>query len=41
MEKAIHVKFNDTKPDIEISKLDETIADLKLDDGIEPSTTTN
>ena len=34
VEEAIHMKFNDTKPDTEISELEESCADLKLDDGI-------
>ena len=39
VEEAIHMKFNDTKPDTEISELEESCADLKLDDGIMPLTT--
>ena len=41
LEESIHVKFNDAKPDRKISELDEFIADLRLDDGIGPLTTTN
>ena len=39
MEKDIHVKFNDTKSNTKISKMDESITDLRLDDCIGPSTT--
>ena len=38
MEEAIHVRFNDTKPDIEILELDESFADIRLDEGIGPLT---
>ena len=38
MEEAIHVGFNDTKPDIEILELDESFADIRLDEGIGPLT---
>ena len=40
MEEAIQIRFNDTKPDTKISELDESIADLRLGDGIGPSTLT-
>ena len=40
MEEAIQIRFNDTKPDTKISELDESIADLRLGDGIGPSTST-
>ena len=36
MEEAIHVRFNDIKPDIEMSKLDGSFADIRLDEGIGP-----
>ena len=38
MEEAIHVGFNDTKPDIEILELDESFAYIRLDEGIGPLT---
>ena len=41
LEEAIHVKFNDTVPDKEISKLDESIVDLRLKDGIRPLISTD
>ena len=34
MEEAIHVRFNDTKHDTKISKLDESFVDIRLDKGI-------
>lgn len=37
LEEAIYVKFNDTKPDTKISELDESIVDLRLNDGKRPS----
>ena len=36
MEEAIHVRFNDTKSNTKISKLDESIVDMRLDKGIGP-----
>ena len=33
VEEAIHVKFNENKPDKYLPKLDESFANLKLDDG--------
>ena len=38
MEEAIQVRFNDTQPDTGMSKLDESFAYIKLDDGIGPLT---
>ena len=34
MKEAIHVRFNDTKPDTKTSKLDESFVDIRLDKGI-------
>ena len=36
MEEAIHVRFNDTKPNTKISYLDESFVDIRLDEGIRP-----
>jgi len=38
---AIHMNFNDTKPSKKMLDLDESFADLRLEYGIGPSTTTN
>ena len=36
VEEGIHVRFNDTKPDIEMSELNESFADIRLGKGIRP-----
>ena len=33
IEEAIHVKFNENKPDKDLCELDESFANLRLDDG--------
>lgn len=38
MKEAIHVRFNDTKPDTKTSKLGESFVDISLDKGIGPLT---
>ena len=32
VEEAIHIRFDENKPDKELSELDESFADLQLDD---------
>ena len=32
VEEAIHVRFNDNKPDTTISKLDESFVEMKIED---------
>jgi len=34
VEEVIHVKFNDTEPDKELSKLNESLAELRLEEGL-------
>ena len=34
VEEAIHVKFNDTEPNKDLSEMDESFANLRLEDGI-------
>lgn len=38
VKEAIHVRFNDTKPDTKTSKLGESFVDISLDKGIGPLT---
>ena len=38
VEEAIHVRFNNTKPNTEILELDESFANIRLDEGIGPLT---
>jgi len=41
VEETIHLKFNENEPDNDLSKLDESFADLRLDDAIKKKESSN